>query len=189
MKLRKILLMLASILFLVTNITNMVINDNYSFYSIGSLVIIYIPFIILICFTDNTLGKVIAIGLCVIDLIGIIIFIAYLVKGAFDFTKAHIIVQVVADYIIATAMRVLIIISLIRFLKEKDNKWLNVSIVALYVLYIVANIIIILMTKEYGNSELLPILNVCTLYLLIIVYLIKISLDKGEHLLENDNSL
>ncbi|MBO7079025.1 MAG: hypothetical protein J6W64_04345, partial [Bacilli bacterium] len=72
MKLRKILLILASILFLATDIINMIVNSNYSFYNIGSLIIVYIPFVILICFTENILGKIIAIGFCIIDLLGII---------------------------------------------------------------------------------------------------------------------
>ncbi len=193
MKLRKILLILASILFLATDIINMIVNSNYSFYNIGSLIIVYIPFVILICFTENILGKIIAIGFCIIDLLGIIITSVSLIWGTVDLSRSGAINIIITDYGIASVMRVLIIISIVQFLKDKSSKWINISIVSLYVLFIASNIIIIF-NKRYGNDELLPILKMCSLYLLIIAYLIKISLDREEfyveeHLLEKDNSL
>ena len=174
MKKNRNILIIISALFLALDILNIIMSQAKT-YTIMILLIIYLPFLLIIIFSDNWLGKVVSIGFCAVGIIfNIVSLIGYLRQYGFYFEERAYIYQLLGEVLFGGAFRLVLIISIIKFFRGTPSNALNATC---FLLLIISAIFLVfyLIESKYSTNDLVPVIQSLAFDLVLMTYVIYIS--------------
>lgn len=117
MKKSKLVLLILSITYFILAIIS-IINSESKLYNILLLIIIYVPYLLIIVFSDGYFGKVISIGFCIIEIITSVLSIIGLFNALNKGSEFSVIDLLIRIEIMA--YNALAIVCFVRLMKERD---------------------------------------------------------------------
>ena len=168
MKKSRILLLAISIIFVILSILAIIYGES-KIYSSILLLVIYIPYLIVIIFSDSPFGKAISIGFCGVEVISSSLMLGSIISALIKTNEYNLIGLFIR--LIIVAFNVIAIICFIRLLKGKK---LGVIKLVLFVLLLIIVIYQLWYTfvLDYSLFEEITIIKNTVFNIIIFSYLI-----------------